>query len=459
MGSKHITRSGTRAVSTATAEPDVITLKAAITLLTRNDFLTENRVPMLPECALILDQLANAKTTGQAEALKSGIKAMAVILRHISTCNVAETALELMREMKDNIKEELLAEVSESALLGAHEQIDSLHAYWDDRSKEIRDSFENSLKIFGRGTNLIQLPSFEEGEVQHFEDQHTPSKPTTYANVHQKANPNVDQNLHYAAIDQTNRLESQVVIMSDPALDFNSLANLSMDDVVAKANTAIESVASRDISCPTNTKIVGAKRTKGGAIVLHPNNPSTGKWLRQVKVIESVNAELTTAVIRPVVLEVMVKFVSIDFITTDQEFLRAVERDNGIDEHEIRSARWKKPVKNRHEGQKVAFLVLGFATARSVLQCNVDVTFILFFSSLLSDGVQPPVLITLQASPCFVSFTYAYLSLIEHCLVFAYLSDSSSTWRLRGFIYSDSYTTWQLQGYSLLSTIYTSTCR
>jgi hypothetical protein len=146
--------------------------------------------------------------------------------------------------------------------------------------------------------------------------------------------------------------------MSDPSLAFNSLKDLSTNDIVAKANTAIEGVSSYDHDCPPGAKIVGAKCTRGGAIVLHPNSPEVGKWLRQKTVLDLVNTALSTAVVRPVLFEVMVKYVSVSINIDSQEFLRQESFD-------IWSARWLKKPENRHDSQKVAFLVLGITSSEA----------------------------------------------------------------------------------------------
>lgn len=85
--------------------------------------------------------------------------------------------------------------------------------------------------------------------------------------------------------------------------------------------------------------IVGAKQTRGGAVVLHPSTPAIGTWLRSPEILVALSKELVTLTVRPVVLEVMVKIFPIHLAVDHQEFLRAIERDNNLEPFDVRSAR------------------------------------------------------------------------------------------------------------------------
>jgi hypothetical protein len=341
--------------------PTVMPVAAALAVLTKHGYTPEEKIPSISECSTYLEQLLLQKNN---DALKIGVKAMCSILLHIDATGIVHAATNLMKEMKDDIKAELLEEVNENIQLGAHEQMSAMRCFWDESAKDIRDSFALEIKSLIQQVNTPFRASLDDGEwpQQFAETQH---KPTTYANILQTQPPHFDQNLHYAAIDQTKKLESQVVIMSDPSLTFNSLKDLTTNDIVAKANTAIEEVSSVDQSCPLGAKIVGAKRTRGGAIVLHPNSSEAGKWLRKKVVIDSVNTALSTAILRPVLFEVMVKFVPVSINIDSQEFLRSVEQGNGLASFDIWSARWLKKPENRHDTQKVAFMVVGFTNSEA----------------------------------------------------------------------------------------------
>jgi hypothetical protein len=374
--SAHNTRSASVTTPAAVDTNPATPLETALAFFTKHGYITNNRTPTISDCATILEQLTALKSN---DSLRSGAKAMVVILQHIDASDMVNAAVNLMKEMKEEIKSELLEEVNDNIQLGAHEQMSAMRSFWDDSAKEIRDSFSNDIKTLIQEAKAPQKVINANGEYFH-QNLETQKAPTTYANVHQLgpayAYQNADavlspvahdpRNAHYAAIDQTKRLESQLVIMSDPALQFNSLTNLETEDIVAKANAAIEAITEENTTdLPPDIRIVGAKRTRGGAIVLHPNSPEAGSWLRQVDILEKVNGALSTAIMRPVVLEVMVKYVPISVDVNDSGFLRDVERDNGLKQYDIRSARWKKNPENRHENQRVAFLILGFENAEA----------------------------------------------------------------------------------------------
>ena len=355
--------------------PKTTQLEEARLTLAKQGYITEETTPSKADCALILEQMAIAAqvSTGTKPTLacsnkalanlRLGIAAVVAVLRGQEIMETLEIARDFMEELRDEMKESLETDVLE----GAHLQMNVIHNDWDTGAKEHRDSLTTQVtkvekqvtkveKQVEKVERLLQTSqsSLEEGELPRAKH------PLSYA---YPPSPPQDPDLQ-PAIEQTRRLESQLVIQRDPnpLITFDALDGLSPDEIVVKANTAIGTLRRDETDF---VGIVGAKRMRGGAVVLHPSTPVIGAWLRSPGTILALSKELATLVVRPVVLEVMVKFVPIHLVVDSVDFLRAVERDNNLESFDLRSARWVKKEAKRHSHQRVANLMLGFASANA----------------------------------------------------------------------------------------------
>jgi hypothetical protein len=169
-----------------------MTLAAALAVLTKHAYTPEEKIPTISECSTYLEQLLLQKTY---DSLKLGVKAISTILTHIDATVTVNAATSLMREMKDDIKAELIEEVNENIQMGAHEQMSAMRSFWDESAKDIRDSFANDMKLLAQQLNTPQRSIPNNGHPgQHFaETQHSP---TTYASILQAPPPHFVQNLH-----------------------------------------------------------------------------------------------------------------------------------------------------------------------------------------------------------------------------------------------------------------------
>jgi len=340
------------------------TLNEAVHILTSQHYLLPDSRPDKADCGLILEQMiANCmqlKTNAERQNLKNGILAVATVLRAQHVMGTVEIAKELMVEMKNEIKEQVRESLEEDYVKGAHDQINTLFGYTEERTKDMCDLLTQQVRQAVEPLANIQPPTLEEGEI--------PLGRPSYADMARRTAqyPTAEIMAHDRAIEQTDTLQNQLVIRSNPKLTFDSLKELGPEEIVALVNTALETLLDDPTAdMPPTIMISGAKRTRGGAIILQPNSSESGAWLRRPATLTLLNSALVRAVVRPVTLDVMVKFVPVTTNIDDELFLRKIENENGLQPHDIYSACWTKKVERRHEKQKVAFLTLGFTNAKA----------------------------------------------------------------------------------------------
>jgi len=70
-----------------------------------------------------------------------------------------------------------------------------------------------------------------------------------------------------------------VLIEKDPAATLNNLEGLSEQELVMKANEALERMQEEGGLGPENVRMVGAKKLKNGGIVYEFSNAEVEKWL------------------------------------------------------------------------------------------------------------------------------------------------------------------------------------
>ena len=166
------------------------------------------------------------------------------------------------------------------------------------------------------------------------------------------------------AIQQTKLLQSQLVMRPDPTLDYDNIRELGEREVTEMVNMAIEEVRQTNEDMPQVT-IVGAKRTKGGAIIVQTNSPETGEWIRKPETLEQINKALTRAVLQPVTLNVLAKFVPVDTDIHSNSFIPMLITENHLQPGDISSVWWTKLPSRRRDAQQYAFLTIGFGNANA----------------------------------------------------------------------------------------------
>ena len=129
-----------------------------------------------------------------------------------------------------------------------------------------------------------------------------------------------------------------------------------------KASLALDLMGIQAGDRPRDTKFLGARRAQSGAVIYTLDSPASANYLRKADVMKSFTEHFGgTAEMRARAHQVVVEHVPVSFDPTTQEALKRAEGASGLPLASIYEARWIKPTHLRSQGQKVAFLIMGFA--------------------------------------------------------------------------------------------------
>jgi hypothetical protein len=165
--------------------------------------------------------------------------------------------------------------------------------------------------------------------------------------------------LHHTTLARARTRNCQVLIDSDPNASGNPFAELNEQELVAKANEALD--LSRDSTCPEEGKFIGARKLTNGGIVFDLNTIEATRWIQKNKGTFTPNCG-ATAIVKDRALSVIVEYVPIAHSTDALSECRKVERDSGLSEHSLLSTRWIKNPARRTQGQRTAHIIARFSS-------------------------------------------------------------------------------------------------
>ncbi len=140
---------------------------------------------------------------------------------------------------------------------------------------------------------------------------------------------------------------------------------LSNEDLVKKANVALQLMGLAGSDRPTGMSFRAAKQQRNGGILYELNSAVSATWLMSTDV-------------KPVFLEKFdpgasakgatfphkVRFVPVAFKIEDFDERRKIEEDSGLPRYSLDDLRWMKPVNKREKNQRCANLLIYFPIAQ-----------------------------------------------------------------------------------------------
>ncbi|KAF7312977.1 RNA-directed DNA polymerase from transposon X-element [Mycena kentingensis (nom. inval.)] len=181
------------------------------------------------------------------------------------------------------------------------------------------------------------------------------TQPATYANV------------AASATRSKTRQQIEMLARADERLMTVLIENASTDDlsereIVEKARLAGEFMANEEK--PSDLRFLGAKKLKGGAVLLRLNTPAAADWIR-ANASAFASGMGSGAAFKERYYNLILEFVPKTFDPRDNASLRALEEDNNLSEGAVASARHLKPTEKHHPTQKVAHVVLALPKAKN----------------------------------------------------------------------------------------------
>ena len=179
-----------------------------------------------------------------------------------------------------------------------------------------------------------------------------------------KVRGNAPSNYEQAAlVAKGNLLDRQVVVRKAHDAESDQLASLTERELVQKATVVMELMGIAASDRPMGMKFIGARRTQSGMVIYTLDATASADYLRRDDVMRSFMGHFGgTSALHVRAYQVVVEHVPITFDVTSTDVLRRAEEASGLPPRAIYEARWIKPTQLRGQGQKVAFLIMGFSS-------------------------------------------------------------------------------------------------
>ncbi|KAF8483198.1 hypothetical protein JB92DRAFT_2763031 [Gautieria morchelliformis] len=159
--------------------------------------------------------------------------------------------------------------------------------------------------------------------------------------------------------------ERQILIDGDPQAEQNALTELTEQELVAKANEAIDILG--DDHSHISRAFVGAKKLANGGIVFDLETVEAARWIQANK-IAFLSKFSGTAMIKDRALSVIVEYVPLNHSPDVLAEMGKIERDSKLPSGSLISTRWIKPVHRRTAGQKSAHIIVKFSSTEATNQ-------------------------------------------------------------------------------------------
>ncbi|CAK5265676.1 unnamed protein product [Mycena citricolor] len=178
--------------------------------------------------------------------------------------------------------------------------------------------------------------------------------------------PSATLSKHAAAIAYTHAREKQVTLRSDNANEPPTWAKLTDKETLAKICLALDKVKEIETSdVPVEVyKPLGTSRTRSGQLVIHMSSTAAAEWMKIPAHMRLFLSEFSaTAKHQPKSYMVVADFVPVSF--EPETGLTQLEDGNGYNSGDFTSAKYIKDPTRRKDGQLVAHVILGLATANA----------------------------------------------------------------------------------------------
>jgi len=168
---------------------------------------------------------------------------------------------------------------------------------------------------------------------------------------------------HLSTLSRTGVREKQVLVDKDLAAETSQLQDLSEQELVAKANEALESMAAQLTNGLEGPRAVGTRKLRNGGVVYELNSTEAAQWVRSEKTTFT-DGFGGASVIRERAISVIVEYVPVAHSPDAMEENRQIERDSGLSGGALLDTRWIKLPQRHAPRQRAAHLIAHFQNQR-----------------------------------------------------------------------------------------------
>ncbi|KIJ53092.1 hypothetical protein M422DRAFT_242197 [Sphaerobolus stellatus SS14] len=267
-----------------------------------------------------------------------GMRVVALILEDMEVSEEMRQREERMRDVLERIENRCAAVVDEMGLT-----MGQIVAEMEDKLKEVKAGVGGLQRLIAPVPGSYAEVVSRRGGTAH-------SQVTQFKALTPR---------HAALLAKEDAKAKQVLI--DALDNSEALHNLSEEELVLKANLAIEAM---EVENREGVKVIGAKKLRNGGIVLEMTTRAGADKIKSAKAKEDFTNNFGADIqIKNRNHSVLVEHVPVSFQPDIQVELRKVEDVNRLEDYSLVSARWIKPPQRRTPGQRVAHLIVNAGSA------------------------------------------------------------------------------------------------
>lgn len=165
-----------------------------------------------------------------------------------------------------------------------------------------------------------------------------------------------------AVADRQETRSRQIIIQKADNIELKDydLAALNEKELVEKANIALEGIQLID-GYPGGTRFLGARKLKGGDVLLILNSAAAQNWLSNTDIAKAFLAGFNgTSKMRTPMLTVVAEYVPVSVNPTEKGAILSIEQEGGLERGSIKSAAWIRPIEHRSPTQQYAHMKIKF---------------------------------------------------------------------------------------------------
>jgi hypothetical protein len=320
----------------------VRTKEAARAFLDKNGFFAKDErvtVELLSHPLLSLAHRTTAHST-TGKVLQEGARAIAIVMVDETMRSAGEAVAKHVGERMEVAMEEVkeVAEMAKNLVEAAQVTVQEVAK----RVTEGREIQGEKGGEGGMGANGVTYAAVLRGNVLF-------SHPNTLARARSR--------------------ERQLLIDRDPRTEQNMLDGLTEQELVAKANEAVDQIEQtnglEDGGC------IGAKRLANGGIVLELRTAEGARWMQQHK-RQFMEKFSGTTIMKDRTVSVIIEYVPLTHSPEAFAEMRKIKRESRLPIDTLVSTRWIKPIHRRTEGQRSAHVIAKLATTEAANQSIRD---------------------------------------------------------------------------------------
>jgi Zinc knuckle len=344
---------------------DVLNVKDARTALVRDGYITQGEKMTTQRLAYVLLQAAGGIAKLPRPAVNI-LRASAFVLEEIGLDAMANEAVaKIDRKMDEIVHPKLTtaAETIAAATEASGKQEESLRGVTNQMTDTLNDLRANLDELTTRTKSTLETieAATKMAEAATNQEQSDTDSTPTFASIVRTTTQIPSE--HAAPIAKGNTLDKQIVVRRLPDTQDDPLVNLSEKELVEKATLALDLMGIQAADKPNGMAFVGARRTQSGTIIYTLNSTQAANYLKSKEVMRAFMAQFGgTSTGSSRTYQVVAEHVPTSFDPNEQTAIEKVEQASSLPRMAIYEARWIKPPHLRREGQRFAFLSVGFST-------------------------------------------------------------------------------------------------